>query len=52
MKNMKIMPLSTQGSKQHLPKLFLKVNEKKTSFWIFMLICYACILFVCGCGND
>ena len=36
MKTMKRMPLSTQKSEQHLRKLFLKENEQKTSFWIFM----------------
>jgi len=32
MKTMKRMPLITQGSKQHLTKLFLEVNKKKQPF--------------------
>jgi len=54
MKTMIIMPLPTQGSKQHLTKLFLKVNKKKTFFWIFMFfyVNFTCTRFiVCECGN-
>ena len=49
------MPLPTQGSKQHLIKLFLEVNEQKTSFWIFMYfyVKLTCIYFiVCEGGSE
>ncbi len=34
MKTMERMPLPTKGSKKHIPKLFLEVNEKKEFFRI------------------
>ena len=37
MKTMKRMPLPTQGSKQHLTKLFLEINEQKTFFLDFYI---------------
>ena len=37
MKTMKGMPLPTQGSKQHLNKLFLEVNkQKKLGFYVYL----------------